>query len=439
MNRYLIISACCFFLSGRTLAQNKADTLVMGSIQEAISLAVKHNPSQAIYQQQILQAKYTYKSVKGGFYPSASASISGQDNLHLAVTPVPGELIGKPGTTYDLQFGKKYNYNTGINLGENIFNWQLLMQTEIAKNNVKLSELQQDAYVQSLKEQVARLYYTTLISKASLKTNVKDQLLADSLVILSKQRLHAGTTDEIAVNQAMINFNNVKQNRAQSQQLYDQGIENLKIILGTKAEDGVVFEEFIQLDSLSKQNNNWLGNDKNLSVYEQQEEVAILQSKSQRSVAYPTLSASAFLGAQQYRNDFGLSLSSNAWSANRYIGLNLNIPLFTGLTNSNKYKSAVVQQNIAALQYTNAKLQSSINDQLLLKNNENYLNMVKAAQRSYILYYNSLMLNRQKFTEGIITMDVYLKAFQDYLTAENNYLNNLSQLFSIRATILSRQ
>jgi thiaminase len=36
-------------------------------------------------------------------------------------------------------------------------------------------------------------------------------------------------------------------------------------------------------------------------------------------------------------------------------------------------------------------------------------------------------------------MDTYFKAFQDYLTAENNYLNNFSQLLSTRSTLLSRQ
>jgi outer membrane protein len=91
------------------------------------------------------------------------------------------------------------------------------------------------------------------------------------------------------------------------------------------------------------------------------------------------------------------------------------------------------------VQYDNAKQQSEISDRLLLKNNKDYLNMVMASENSFKLYHDNLILNQQKYTEGVSNIDTYLKAFQDYLTAENTYLNNLSQLLSVKATILSRQ
>jgi len=165
----------------------------------------------------------------------------------------------------------------------------------------------------------------------------------------------------------------------------------------------------------------------------------LLQSKEQRATAYPKLSATGYFGGQQYRNDFGLSFTNDAWSGYRYVGINLSIPIFTGFSNSNKYKSAVAAHEIARQQYDNAKQQSAINDRLLLKNHDDYLNMVRAAESNFKLYYQNLLLTKQKFTEGIISVDVYFKAFQDYLTAENTYLNDLSQLLSVKATIISRQ
>jgi outer membrane protein len=431
-----------FSIAGALLTQGyafaqQADTVKLTGLQDVIAKAIKNNPTQAVYQQQIKQTQYNYKASKGFMYPNASGTFNGQDNLHLAVTPIPGILIGQPGTTYYAEFGKKYSYNAGLNLSENIFDWSAIFQTSIAKSNITLTEIQQTSYIQSLKEQAAKLYFSILIGKASLKTNTQDLALADSLVTLSKQRLQQGTTDALAVNQAMINYNNVLQNKAQSQQVYDQGVENLKILLGEKALTELSLPENLSLDSIAISSIN-LGVDRSVDVYRQQSEVAVLQSKAQRSVAYPKIGLNGYLGAQQFRNDFGLSLASEQWTPYRYIGVSLNVPIFTGLTNTNKYRSALAQQQIAELQYNTARQQSSINDRLLLKNYADYTAMARASANSYTLYRTNVMLNRQKYQEGIINMDTYLKAFEDYLRAENTHLSNLSTLLSTQATILSR-
>jgi len=423
----------------KSLAQNRPDTIKINSLSEVFNTAIQHNPTQAVYQLQIRQAQYNYKAAKGYLYPNASASFDGTDNLHLAITPIPGVLIGKPGTTFYAQFGKKYTYNTGVTFGQDLVDWQSIFQEQIEKSNIRLNEVQQESYIQSLKEQVARLYFSILIAKSSLNLSKQDSIYADSLLILSRQKLQQGVTDAIAVNQADINYNNVLQSKAQSQQLYDQGIENLKILLGEKPASELALSENIELDKITTDNVAQLGLDKSLNVYQQQVELADIQRKSQRSVAYPKLSANAFFGAQEFRDDFGLAFSNNAFSGYRYIGLNLAVPIFTGFTNSNKYQSAVVQKQIAEVQYNNALQQSAINDRLLIKNFTNYADAVKASGKSFNLYSSNLQLNKQKYQEGILAMDAYLRVFQDYLTAENAYLNNLSQLLSTRATILSRK
>src|SRR5258708_31810808 len=158
----------CLLLTLNTTARAQAgsqDTTVIGSLPEALDRALRSNPTRAVYQQQIRQARYNYKAAKGAFYPNATGTFGGTDNLHLATTPIPGELVGAPGTTYYAQFGKKYAYNAGITLTQNIVNWQALLDTKISENNVRLTESQQASYVQGLREQVARTYFSVLITK----------------------------------------------------------------------------------------------------------------------------------------------------------------------------------------------------------------------------------------------------------------------------------
>jgi outer membrane protein len=105
----------------KLIAQERPDTLSIGALQEVLAAAVKNNPGQEVYRQQVRQARYNYQAAKGYWYPALSGSLSGQQNLSLAVTPVPGILVGQPGTTYYAQFGKRYAYNAGVNGSQNLF------------------------------------------------------------------------------------------------------------------------------------------------------------------------------------------------------------------------------------------------------------------------------------------------------------------------------
>ena len=454
-----------FLCVGRAAWAQGGDTTRLTTLDQTIAAAVKSNPTQEVYLQQMKQAALNYKAAQGFLYPNASLGFNGTDNLSLAVTPIPGVIFGQPGTTIYAKFGKHYVYNTGLSLNQDILTWTNVLQMKIARSNVELMHLQREAFLQSLKEQVARLYFSALIAKTALAIDGHDRQLADSVVALSKQKLQEGTTDLMSVNLAAINSNSIVQNQAQSQQLLDQSIENLKILLGAKPAD-----ELSLVDSLGPDVSGlgetdglpggtglagatgdamdggpaWgrpmqLGADKNLVVYRQQQDIAGMQSRSQRSVAYPTITATGFLGDQQFRDDLSLAFGSNAWSVYNYVAVNITVPLFTGLANTYKYRSALVQKDIADLQMRSAVEQSAINDRLLVKNYADYLQMLKASAASFRLYGQNVRLDQQKYSEGLMSLDVYMKAFQDYLTAENTYLNNLSQLLSIQATIISRQ
>lgn len=420
-------------------SQETPNTVKFNSLAEVLQKTVASNPKQAIYQHRIRQAAYNYKASRGFLLPTASGTINGTNNLSLGVTPVPGELVGQPGTTFYAQFGKRYNYNAGLNLGQTLFDWQAIQQSAIAKKNIELNRLDQESFVQNLKEQAARVYLTTLVAKGSLFIASKDEQLADSLVVLVRQRFQEGTTDQLAVNQSLINYNNIQQNKQKSQALYDQGIENLRILLGEHPASEIVLTQEISSGAADTEVFSAPGKDHTLGIYLAQAEIAQLQSKSQQAIAYPKLAANAYFGGQQFRNDFGLSFRDNAWSRYQYIGISLSVPLFTGFTNTNKYRSSKLQTEIAHLQYAEAQQNSAVNDQLLLKNLTTYQQLLKASAQNFKLYGSTLQLNKQKYQEGLVSMEIYLKAFLDYLNAENVYLNDLSQLYTVKATLIARQ
>jgi outer membrane protein len=418
----------------------RPDSIIFHSVTEVWAAAIRDNPTQRIYRLKNGQLTDDYRAAKSYLLPQAGLAFTGQDNLKLSVTPVPGELIGQPGKTLYLTFGKEYIYNAGLTVSENVFNWQSVFQSNIARENITLNSLQQAAYEQNLKTSTAQYYYSALIASSSLRISERDLQLADSILATVQNRHNQGLVDLTAVHTAEINVNNVRQNIYQSRQLHDQALQNLKLLTGCTNQQSLVLDQRLAIDSLSENQDtvSKIGPDKNLDVYAANTRIADLQGKFQRAASYPTLSLDAFVGSQQYRDNFGLTFGDGAWNDYRYLGLNLNVPLFTGFYNRNKYRSAAVQARINAQQYRDAIDQGKIGDSLLINTYDNYRLIVQASGRNLLLYRENLLLSRQKYEEGLISIDVWQKTFQDYLVAENTHLNNLSSLFSALASIISR-
>jgi outer membrane protein len=423
-----------FCLTLTTLESAKAQ-IVFHSLPEVWNAALKNNPTQHIFRMKTGQLTADYHASQSYLLPQIAGNFSGQDNLKLSVTPVPGELIGQPGKTLYLTFGKHYVYNAGVNATENLFDWQYVFQSNIAHENITLNNLQQAAYEQNLKASAAQYYFSGLIAASSIQISNRDFQIADSVLATIRNRYTQGLVDLSAVHSAEINVNNVQLNILQSRQLLNQSIQNLKLLTGCKANQTLTLDEHLAADSPV---NLSIGPDRNLNVYIANTHLAQLQAKIFKAATYPTLSLSGFVGSEQFRDNFGLSFGDQTWNDYRYLQLNLNVPLFTGLYNRNKYQSARALARINAQQYQDAVEEGKITDSLLISTYDNYRLLVAASGRNLLLYRDNVELQRQKFEEGLISIDTFQKTFEDYLHAENTHLNNLSSLFSAMASIISR-
>lgn len=412
--------------------------LVLSSFDGLWNLVIRNNPTEKVYALNIQKAVTDHRASLGFIYPTLNGGFTGQANPQLAITPVPGELVGRPGTTYEVRFGKPYVYGAGFSGTENLFNWTQVFEARISGNNILLNQAQAAAYEQTLKEEAARYWYAARVAAGSIRVAAEDLVLADSAVALAQRRLNEGLSDAMALNQAKINYNDVTGNLAQSRELYDQGMGNLRILLGRLPGDSLILADSLDIRQEPEGSGLNLGPDRNLEVYHTQLVGAQLERKHRQAAFYPTLTLDGYFGQQQFRDEFGLSFIPGAWTNYSYIGLNLNVPIFNGFTNRENLKSAEASVRISALQYDNARLQGQVNDDLLMKQYASYLQVSRASRQNFLLYADNLELSRRKFAEGLLAADAYLKVFEDYLEAENTYLNNLSNLFSTRATILAR-
>ena len=425
--------------SKNLLAQQDPNTIVFFNVSEAIAYGKKYNIDRNI--QELLQdrAHAEHKLSKSYLLPTVSGSFTAQNNLNLATTPIPGELVGQPGTLVNVQFGQEYNYNAGITITQTVLDWQNNIKSKIAKVGTEITQVQSSLFDEKLTEQIALFYYSAIIAQKALEINKKDQSLADSIRTLTQDKFNNGLIDKSSLNQAVINVNNIEQSVLANHSSLEQSLNQLKNLLGLPAESNIELPEVEKTEEQGFPISETLAMDKNILLYEHQLEQARLDVKQQRALHYPKLSLNAYFGQQQFQNDFTFSLDGEAWTDYSYVGLNLSVPIFTGLANHNKTKVSKIEYGIAQKNLEQEKQQSALRDDLLLKEYGISLQALTTAYDNFMLYHDNVDLAFQKLQQGIIGLDAYFKVFEDYLRAENNYLNTLSNVYGNYATILSRK
>lgn len=416
-----------------------AQTITLKSVDEAVQQSLISNPDLRLYKLKRNQAKLEHKVSKSHLLPTISANIAAQKNIHLPVTPLPGEIFGQPGQTIQVQFGQNYNYNAGFMLTKDLLDWQKKLHSRMLKVNMEIIEGQAAAYRQKLIEQVALYYYTALVTKKALEINEQDVQLADSLYALAQQKFNKGIIDQLAVNQARMHIHQLHQASISNQTLLAQCHHQLKILLGVDAQAVIqITQTEISETELSLAAIN-LNRDKSLIGYELQSKQNDLRVRLERAAFIPKLSVTAYLGKQQFTNEPTLSFDNNSWTNNSYISLHLNIPIFTGFSRSNQIKMAKVGQEEAKLALKQAQQKSAINDALLLKEYQYAHQLVDATKHNFRLTKRNANLSFKRYQQGVINLEQYFRKFEDYLSAEQGYLNALSKLYSYQAIILSRK
>lgn len=412
---------------------------VFKSLNDVWEYSLSKNPENTIYRLKIEQAKQDKKTANSYLFPKAAAGFMGQKNIEIPETPVPGELVGKPGQTVYLKFGENYSYNSGITVSKTLLDWQSKFQAKIAKLNVSLTEAQRDFYEQTLKEQIAQVYYASLLAFEALRITSKDKEIADSLFLIAKDRSDQGLIDGMVLNQAKINKNKIFEKYLQSEQYQKQCLYNLKLFLGLTATDSLVLTENVSVENNLQFISDPVSNDKYIQLNSLQADISKVETKRALAKFAPKIDIVGYYGVQQYQNDFNLSFSSSDWKQNRYLGLSLSVPIFTGFANQSQYKSAKISRNMSEKRLEDETRKSAINDSILLSN---YFSSVKLSEintETFKVSENSVGLAAQKYAEGLISLDEYLKVFDDYLTVETQYFNSLSEYLINKATIEARK
>ena len=433
-NSYLIIFFLCI---AKFSTANYIDTLVIPNAEVLIKLGLKNNSNLKIFKLKISQSNYDYKASNYFKTPQINGTFNSQDNLKLSTTNIPGAPFGQPGKYIPISLGKPYTNSMGISAVQSVMDWQHIFQSKIAYQNTELLKAQEDQSIQNLKLQILQTYYSIITSLSAIKISEKDLQLSDSIVKIIEYKYTSGIIDESSFNQAKVSSNNIKLNIIQSTTLLKQSIAYIKNLVDLPVNTDLQFTLPEQLIVENKPIQE-LGSDKGLLPLQQLVKIDSLQIKEAKAKYYPKFNLVGYKGYDQFRDDFGIDFTKGTWNDYSYISFMATLPIYNGLVNRNKVKSMQFKKEVSKEQLKSATQQSLMNDQNLIENYQSTVKLIEITKNNFELLNKITTANFEKYINGLISLDVYFKSFEDYLKSENTYLNMVSNLQIINANFEAR-
>ncbi len=429
-----IITSLTTFIAS---AQN--EPIVFNTLEETIAYAIENNTNlqSAQIDQQIIQAQIA--EVKGRALPQINGSAGFTDNFSLQEQQLPGEIFGgEPGSTIGVAFGNRYQYAAGVNVQQQLLNFQLFSSIKSTAALAELRNLQTLVTTQDLIVNVIQTYIQIQVFEKQIELLQQNYNRTDNLIGLSENKLKEGIIRKLDLNQLLVNRSNLETQIQDAEFGKNQQVRLFKVLLQIPITTQVTLIEKLEdrdpyplgTELLLDENLEYQQIDKSI-------ELSIIDQKVIKSEYLPTLSANFgynYLGQSNEFGDFEPDVYQGQWSGTW--GVSASIPIFDGFQRRNRLKQKEFATAQLELDRTTLKLNiekefGDASEQLLLSNSqiESQKSNMDLAQENYDGIKTS-------YNEGVANLTELLDSEFALRQAQSNYLNALLQSKVAEVTLL---
>lgn len=398
------------------------------NLEECIQYAYQHQTSllNADLDRKIAESKV--KETIGIGLPQISGTANLQDYLKVPTSLLPGEFFGQPGTYIPVKFGVKYNSSLSASATQLLFNGSYLVGLQASKTYKELSQRAYDRTKIETNVAVTKAYYMVLVNNKQIELlnanidQLKEQL--DQTKALFKN----GFAEQIDADRLTVLYNNLiteKQNILRSLEL---GKNVLKFQMGMPVGDDLTLSGSIDDVSLSNKDlpltdSATYRNRIEYNLAQTQVKLNALSLKNTKAEFLPTLSAFG-TGSYSYQNNSFSSLYDKSYPT-LFIGLQLNIPIFSGGQRYQRVKQAEFTLRKSNNDLLNAKNSINLDIQNSITQFTNSLNSLKNQERNLDLANEVLRVSKIKYEQGVGSSLEVTQAQTSLKEAQNNYINAL--------------
>ncbi|WP_231583544.1 TolC family protein [Rufibacter radiotolerans] len=421
--KHFLLSLLLVLVARLSYAQTTPQATIL-TLEEAITFATTNNISIQKGQLDEESAEYRIKETKGSGLPQVNGV--GQFNVFPSIPTqiLPGEIIGKPGTTVPVQFGTKYNTNGGLELSQLIFSKSYFVGLEAAATTRDLYRLRTQMSKEDVIYNVSSAYLQALQTKEQFKTieaNFNRLVQLEKILTLQYKNDFVKKVDVSRITVSRTNLENQRQTLLAA---YEQQKNALKFFMGMPMDQDFELSEATTLANTVLPVNANAGevfaNRVDYQLLQTQKKLYGLNIKNIKGRAFPTLAGIGQYTYQAQRNEFNFYDTSRPWFNTFVLGLRLNIPIFDGFQRKNQVKQAQMEERKVELDMKNLELGTQMGLGNAIKQIATSQLSIQSQERNVKLAQEVYKTTNDLYREGLAPLTDLLEAEVNLRSAETN-------------------
>lgn len=397
------------------------------SLSAAVDLAVKQNQQLQSVQMDEEINEFKIKEIKSGALPQLTGDANYNDNFSRASQILPGEVFGQPGTSIAVKFGTRYQFGTGLQLKQTIFNPSINTGLKAAKESQGYYTLNTFKTKEDLIYQVVNVYMQLEMTEKQKELIVGNIERMKKLVQITDAQFKEGIIKKVDVDQLKVNYTNLRTQLSTTNNTYTQLLNNLKLLMNVDVYTPVAITNEVGAERVPVADQLFLKDNTELNLIDYQIRLQQLNTLNIKAGYLPTLSAFANYGWQGQADKLFKSGATQGFTSGVW-GLTLSIPIFDGFTKKNKIAQSNIQ--VRQLEMNKKFMKSKINNDFVSAQNDLRQNKeVLAAQEENMKVAEELYnVAKLSYTEGIAPLSELINAENGLKEAQTQYLTALLQI-----------
>ncbi len=428
MKKIIVIVTALFATAAQAQEQK---TVHAFSLADAVSYAQKNNVQVKNALLDIDIQTQTNREIAAAALPTVNTSLSGTNFLTIPTSLLPGQIFGgAAGTFIPVQFGTKYNSTYGANFNQLLFDGQVFIALQARATSLDWKKKNAALTEENIKANIYKIYYQLSASKTQL--NILDanierlQKLANDAAAMYKN----GFAEKLDVDKVNVQLNNLQTEKLKANNSVTIGFMGLKMLMGMPIKDSLVLTDVINESSLSTEvlfeDDFQYGVRKDFQYLTTVKKLSQFNVKRYQLSYLPTISINGSYTKNAQRTKFDFFDNNNGnWFKTSLIGLNINLPIFNGLSTVAKIKRAKLE-----LEQVDNQLSAMKNniDNEISQAKLNYMSSVATVnfqKKNMQLAENVYSQTKKKFEAGTGSNTEISAAQADLVAAQNNFMNAL--------------
>lgn len=355
------------------------------SLEQALQIAISENPSVKVADMEIERSGYARKGAYSALFPQIDGSAAYQRTIKKQVMYMDFEMPGGAGSGGSsagggFEVGRWNTWSAGVSAALPVVNAQLWKSLEISDQDVELAVEKARSSRLEMVNQVKQAYFSCLLAKEAFE--VYKSVYENALENMNQtQRLYnAQKASDLDLARAKTALANAIPNVYDAESSVVLSLWQLKAVMGVNLDENIdvmgeledysehMLYDIKESESLSLENNSSM---RQLAIQAEQLAASV---KMQQYASLPSLAVSFSYSVNAMTNNF--NFSEYQWSPHAFVGLSLQIPIFSGGKRYNAVKQAKVQSMQLDVQKENTERQLKIAIR-------QYLNQMETAMKSY--------------------------------------------------------